>query len=245
MSMALAGRGHTALLRHSAQDALERTWCEAVSLDASLAETALVRSISQTSSLAHETDPPDYRPIRSLTCAFVFLDEVISVLRLTSIDAGSVDDAGMHMTPHWFTPPWDPSWGEHEVRDEECCWVCWAALSLTTSFRTEFLALLCPDSAHKRAGRRGSLGSGWQEGGGAAAHPKNAILVLYCGSLLLACNTEHTIDDVKAKIQDKQGIPQDQRHSSLESSSSMAPRCRTTTSRGRALFTLCSTCVVV
>jgi hypothetical protein len=136
------------------------------------------------------------------------------------------------------TPPWDPSWGEHEVRDEECCWVCWAALSLTTSFRTEFLALLCPDSAHKRAGRRGSLGSGWQEGGGAAAHPKNAILVLYCGSLLLTCNTEHTIDDVKAKIQDKQGIPQDQRHSSLESSSSMAPRCRTTTSRGRALFTL-------
>lgn len=91
MSMALAGRGHTALLRHSAQDALERTWCEAVWLDASLAETALVRSISQTSSLAHETDPPDYRPIRSLTCAFVFLDEVISVLRLTSIDAGSVD----------------------------------------------------------------------------------------------------------------------------------------------------------
>ncbi|KAJ7810109.1 hypothetical protein B0H13DRAFT_1467350, partial [Mycena leptocephala] len=171
------GREHAALLRHLAQDALERTWREAVWPDASLAETALVRSISHTSYLAHETDAPDYRPIRNLTCAFAFLDEVISVLELTSIDAGSGDvcryahgaapvvnvqpDMQCACFPPGAPPSdpdrmwsgtlgWEPSWGEREIRDEEYRRVCWAALGLATSFRTRFLALSRPDSAHKR-----------------------------------------------------------------------------------------------
>jgi hypothetical protein len=53
-----------ALVQHSAQDAVERTWREAVWVDVTLAEAALVRLISHTSSLAHETDPPDHRPMK-------------------------------------------------------------------------------------------------------------------------------------------------------------------------------------
>ncbi|KAJ7865514.1 hypothetical protein B0H13DRAFT_2352941 [Mycena leptocephala] len=89
-----------------------------------------------------------------------FPHEVISMLGLTSIDAGSgnICRSAHGATPvvnlqpdvQWacFPPsdpdrvwssalPWDPSWGEREIRDEECWRVCWAALSLVMSFRIE------------------------------------------------------------------------------------------------------------
>ncbi|KAF7335676.1 Zn(2)-C6 fungal-type domain-containing protein [Mycena venus] len=215
------GRERAALLRHSAQDALERTWREAVWLDASLAEAALI--IVQYEASAH----PEYHPDR-LARAFAFLDEVISVLGLTSIDAGSADvcryaqgaapvvnvqpDVQCACFPPGTPPsdpdrvwssalPWDPSWSEHEIRDEECRRVCWAALSLATSFRTECLALSRPDGCSalsicdpanylvlfpNELYDRGSFGSGRQEGSGTTAHPKNGIWALYCRSMLLA-----------------------------------------------------------
>ncbi|KAJ6607183.1 hypothetical protein B0H10DRAFT_1956531 [Mycena sp. CBHHK59/15] len=79
----MAGRDRAAWLRDSAQTALERAWREAVWLDASLAEAALL----------HADNPPpplDYRPLRilrppgvppdRLLRALTFLDEIIGVL---------------------------------------------------------------------------------------------------------------------------------------------------------------------
>ncbi|KAJ7194475.1 hypothetical protein B0H12DRAFT_714134 [Mycena haematopus] len=215
-----AGRERAAFLRHSAQEALERTWREGVWLDASLAEAALV--IAQYEASAH----PDYHPDR-LARAFAFLDEVMSVLGLTSVDAGNPDvcryargaapvvDVQPDVRCTCFPPgspppgpdrvspsalPWDPTWGEHEIRDEECRRVCWAALSLVTSFRVDCMALTRPDESQglricdpanylvlfpNEMYDRGSFGSGRQEGG-VIAHPKNAIWTLFCRSMLLA-----------------------------------------------------------
>ncbi|KAF8137874.1 hypothetical protein K438DRAFT_2023529 [Mycena galopus ATCC 62051] len=214
-----AGRERAASLRHSAQEALERAWREGVWLDASLAEAALI--IAQYEASAH----PEYHPDR-LARAFAFLDEVISVLGLTSVDAGNPEvcrygrgaapvvdvqpDARCACLPPGTPPPgpdhvspsalvWDPSWGEHEIRDEECRRVCWAALSLVTSFRVDCMALTRPDESQglqicdpanyllmfpNEMYDRGSFGR--QEGGGVGAHPKNAIWTLFCRSMLLA-----------------------------------------------------------
>ncbi|KAJ7029829.1 hypothetical protein C8F04DRAFT_1043062 [Mycena alexandri] len=208
-----SGRERAAFLRHSAQDALERTWREGVWLDASLAEAALI--ITQYEASAH----PEYSPDR-LARAFAFMDEIIAALGLTAVDAGSADvcryasgaapvvpappDLRCACIPPGAPPPdrdsvwssalpWDPSWGEREIRDEECRRLCWSALSLATSFRTECMALartdeclglrLCDPANVRRCGR----GQG-QDGGGdaGAAHPKNAIWALYCRSMLLA-----------------------------------------------------------
>ncbi|KAJ6502935.1 hypothetical protein C8R47DRAFT_969624 [Mycena vitilis] len=217
------GRERAAFLRHSAQDALERAWREGVWVDASLAEAALI--IAQYEASAH----PDYHPDR-LAHALGFLDELLSALGLTTVDVGRADvcryaagaapvvlDAPMAGarcgciplgTPPpdpdsvWASAlPWDPTWDEHRVRDEECRRVCWAALSLVTSFRAECLALarvdecaalricdpanylvLFPNEMYDRG--QGGFGSGRQDDAG--AHPKNAIWALFCRSMLLA-----------------------------------------------------------
>ncbi|KAJ7676664.1 hypothetical protein DFH06DRAFT_1317282 [Mycena polygramma] len=216
------GRDRAAFLRHSAQDALERAWREGVWVDASLAEAALI--IAQYEASAH----PEYHPDR-LAHALGFLDELLSALGLTTVDAGRADvcryaagaapvvlDAPMvgarcGCIPLGTPPPdpdsvwasalpWDPTWDEHRVRDEECRRVCWAALSLVTSFRAECLALaradecaalricdpanylvLFPNEMYDRG--QGGFGSGRQDAG---AHPKNAIWALFCRSMLLA-----------------------------------------------------------
>ncbi|KAJ6496098.1 hypothetical protein C8R45DRAFT_984957 [Mycena sanguinolenta] len=216
-----AGRERAAVLLHSAQEALDRTWREGVWLDASLAEAALV--IAQYEASAH----PEYHPER-LAGALAFLDKVMSGLGLTSVDAGKPDvchytrgaapvvdvqpEARCTCFPPGSPPPgpdsvspsalpWDPTWGEHEIRDEECRRVCWAALSLVTSFRVDCMALTRPDESQvlricdpanylvlfpNEMYDRGGFGSGRQDGGVAAAHPKNAIWTLFCRSMLLA-----------------------------------------------------------
>ncbi|KAJ6556266.1 hypothetical protein B0H19DRAFT_1152298 [Mycena capillaripes] len=217
-----AGRERAAFLRQSAQDALERAWRERTWIDASLAEAALV--IAQYEASAH----PEYHPDR-LARAFAFLDETISVLALTSVDAGRADVCryardvapGVDVPPDvrcgcippgtpppdrdsvWSSAlPWDPSWNEYQIRDEECRRVCWAALSLATSFRAECMALartdecltlrICDPANYlvlfpNEMYDRGNFGSGRQDGtGAAAAHSKNAIWALFCRSMLLA-----------------------------------------------------------
>lgn len=123
--------------------------------------------IAQYESSAH----PEYHPDR-LSRAFTFLDEVVSALALTSVDAQNADvchyasaaapvvavqpDMRCACMPPGTPPrdadsvlpstlPWDPSWGAREIRDEECRRVCWAALSLATSFRAECMALARAD----------------------------------------------------------------------------------------------------
>ncbi|KAJ7743601.1 hypothetical protein B0H16DRAFT_1008076 [Mycena metata] len=221
-----SGREHAASLRDSAQEALDRAWRERVWLDASLAEAALL--IVQYEASAH----PDYSPDR-LARAFAFLDEIIAALGLTTVDAGSADvchyasgaapivpvnpDPRCTCIPPGAPPPdrdsvwssalpWDPNWGDREIRDEECRRLCWSVLSLATSFRTECMALartdeclglrfcdpanylvLFPNEMYERgfgAGRRQALGQDGDTAGG--AHPKNAIWALYCRSMLLA-----------------------------------------------------------
>ncbi|KAJ7633303.1 hypothetical protein B0H17DRAFT_1108091 [Mycena rosella] len=213
------GRERAAFLRHSAQDALERAWREGMWVDATLAEAALLLALYEYS--AH----PDYHPDR-LARAFVFLDEVFNALGLTAADANSGADvcryargaapvvdvhAGMQCgcIPPGSPPrdadsvwasalPWDPSWDEQKVRDEECRRMCWGALSLVTSFRTECMALGRPDDCAalclcdpanylllfpNELYDRGGFGGGRQDGG---MHPKNAIWALFCRSMLLA-----------------------------------------------------------
>ncbi|KAJ7252059.1 hypothetical protein C8J57DRAFT_1352098 [Mycena rebaudengoi] len=87
---------------------------------------------------------------------------------------------------------WDPSWSASEIRDEECRRLCWSALTLATSFRTECIALartdgcaglaLCepanylilfPNEVYDRGVKGGT-------------HPKNALWALYCRSMLVA-----------------------------------------------------------
>ncbi|KAJ7169913.1 hypothetical protein C8R46DRAFT_217813 [Mycena filopes] len=215
------GRERAAFLRHSAQDALERAWREGVWLDASLAEAALI--ITQYEASAH----PEYHPDR-LARAFALLDEIIGALGLTAVDANSADvchyahgaapvvaarpDVRCACIPGapsqgadsvWPSAlPWNPNWGECEIRDEECRRLCWSALSLATSFRTECMALARPDEC---LGLRlcdpanylvlfpnevYDRGFGRRQAGQEAAHPKNAIWALYCRSMLLAnfCN---------------------------------------------------------
>ncbi|KAJ7616023.1 hypothetical protein FB45DRAFT_935136 [Roridomyces roridus] len=211
-----SGRDRAAFLRHSAQDALERAWREGVWLDASLVEAALILVVYEAS--AH----PEYHPSR-LAQAFRVLDDALATLGLTSFDAGMRDvcryasgaaplaDAPSPSGPCRCIPPgspapardavwpralpWDPSWGAHEIRDEECRRVCWSALSLVTSFRTECLAFSRPDECEKlrmcdpssyllmfpnelyERGRRDA-------GGG--THAKNSVWALYGRSMLLA-----------------------------------------------------------
>ncbi|KAJ7137570.1 hypothetical protein C8R43DRAFT_1072243 [Mycena crocata] len=167
-----AGRATAAFLRHSAQDALERAWRDAIWVDASLAEAALIIAIYESS--AH----PEYHPDR-LARALTFLDEVLSTLNLTALDAGNPDvcrfarDAAPvvpapaidpRTTPCACVPtgtpapernssmwasssalPWDPNWSAREIRAEECRRVCWSALTLVTSFRAEGMALAPTD----------------------------------------------------------------------------------------------------
>ncbi|KAJ7872500.1 hypothetical protein B0H14DRAFT_3564701 [Mycena olivaceomarginata] len=121
-------------------DALQRTWREARWLDASLAEI-----IAQ-----YEISAPEYHPDR-LVLAFVFLDEMISVLELTSIDARIWDICRcvhgaapvINVQPDCVRAAMGPELGRD--RDDECRRVRWAALSLATSLCTECLVRSRPD----------------------------------------------------------------------------------------------------
>ncbi|KAJ7060362.1 hypothetical protein C8F01DRAFT_1369999 [Mycena amicta] len=88
-----AGRDRAAFLRQSAQDALERAWRDSGWVDASLAEAALL--IAQYEASAH----PEYHPDRVVR-ALRFLDEVLTALGLTGLDAARADVCRFaHETP--------------------------------------------------------------------------------------------------------------------------------------------------
>ncbi|KAJ7776535.1 hypothetical protein DFH07DRAFT_911882 [Mycena maculata] len=230
-----AGRERAGFLRHSAQEALERAWREGVWLDASLAEAALIIVLYESS--AH----PEYHPDR-LARALGFLDEVLSVLGLTALDAGSADVCryGHGAAPVVDVPPgaqcacvpprdrdsvyasalpWDPRWDAREIRDEECRRLCWCALALATSFRTECMALarvdacaglrLCDPASYlvlfpNEMYDRGGLSSGRDDGRG-GTHPKNAIWALYCRSMLLANFCANVVARSAESHEDREG----------------------------------------
>ncbi|KAJ7755773.1 hypothetical protein B0H14DRAFT_3512321 [Mycena olivaceomarginata] len=95
----------------------------------------------------YEISAPEYHPDR-LVLAFVFLDEMISVLELTSIDAGIGDVCRcVHGAAPVITDCVRAAMGPElgRDRDDECRRVRWAALSLATSLCTECLVRSRPD----------------------------------------------------------------------------------------------------
>ncbi|KAJ7451943.1 hypothetical protein FB451DRAFT_1051080, partial [Mycena latifolia] len=213
-----AGRSRAAFLRHAAQDALERAWREGVWRDATLAEAALIIALYESS--AH----PEYHPDR-LARALVFLDEILGALGLTAADASAPDvcryargaapvvdvrpSVECACLPPGSPPrdldtvgssalPWDPAWDARAVRAEEVRRLCWGALSVATSWRTECMALGRPDGGVGMAmcepanylllfpNEVYDRERGGRSGGDAGAHAKNAIWALFCRSMLLA-----------------------------------------------------------
>ncbi|KAL1945856.1 hypothetical protein VTO73DRAFT_1858 [Trametes versicolor] len=92
-----------------------------------------------------------------------------------------------------FSPPWDPQWGEEEIRKEECRRLCWCALTLVSTYTAQCAAfhtepmefrladpanyvLLFPGEAFERA-------TNHQHAFGQS--PKESVWALYCRSMLL------------------------------------------------------------
>ncbi|CAK5282513.1 unnamed protein product [Mycena citricolor] len=228
-----AGRERAAYFRRLAQEKLEQAWRERIWLDASLAMAALI--LAQYEASAH----PEYNPIRVVR-ALTFLDEIITGLGLSTFDSArpevcrypahatpTVHVEGMEAPqcsciPLGSPPPdldtvgqsalqWEPSWTQSEIQDEECRRVVWAALTLTTSFRMECLALtrhdeglmlsLCDPSNYQVL----FPNEIYDRNRGTGTHPRNAIWALYCRSMLL-CNFTSNVVAKDAETRDQREL---------------------------------------
>ncbi|KDQ27287.1 hypothetical protein PLEOSDRAFT_1076525 [Pleurotus ostreatus PC15] len=216
------GRGRALWFRNAAQEALNKAW-RSEWIDAQLAEAAFMLSLFEMS--VHPQYDPD-RVVNSL----VFLDNIIRHVSLTSVDAHDPDVAifptrtcsciptdAAHPPDAfstWAYPlPWDSSWTEVQVRDEECRRLCWSALSLVSTYTSQcaafnrdppnlFLtdpsnyAILFPGEVMDR------MSPAYRSSD--SPSPKESVWALYCRSMLLwtFCNrirVEGCSDEDKAE----------------------------------------------
>ncbi|KAI0249633.1 hypothetical protein BJV78DRAFT_1155707 [Lactifluus subvellereus] len=142
-----SGRAHALRFRDAAQVHLHESW-NAQRVDLGLAEAAMVLALFETS--AH----PEHDGASADT-ALIWLDRIIEVLQLTTLDARDPDtldhSTGVPIvapprpppkqcecttspadgsTTWSFQPAWDPSWSPEEAKAEETRRLCWSALIL-------------------------------------------------------------------------------------------------------------------
>ncbi|KIY70031.1 hypothetical protein CYLTODRAFT_392634 [Cylindrobasidium torrendii FP15055 ss-10] len=143
-------------LRNLAQNALDAAY-DSQWIDGTLAEAALILTLFETS--LH----PEYSLSR-IEKALVVLDNIIRQLALTDLDASDPDvttfsqrsvpivqstsappgscncpvaDPARAPDPYsssTYELPWDGSWNEYEIRQEECRRLCWSALGLAAQY---------------------------------------------------------------------------------------------------------------
>ncbi|KAG7091633.1 hypothetical protein E1B28_010654 [Marasmius oreades] len=160
-----SGRRSALGLRNAAHQAIQ-TAIRYHSVDAAVAEAALILCLFESS--AHpDYDPGRHAStlvllsdiIQSLSLTTIdrsdpeacqFPEHAVPTVQLSTTQAlsrrcGCIPSDAQEPPDDrtsWSYPlPWDPSWSEIQIRDEECRRVCWCALSLTASYTVQAAVL--------------------------------------------------------------------------------------------------------
>ncbi|KAF5376310.1 hypothetical protein D9615_008498 [Tricholomella constricta] len=234
------GRERALWLRANAQTYLE-TSLKSQWIDPSLAEAALILALFETS--AHPNYSPDRLEQALLNLDYIIRTTSLTTIdandpEVVHYPAGCVPmvnleplteetpdrkctcipaDAAQAPNPFssWsYIPPWDPTWTDGEIRDEECRRLCWSALSLMCNYVSQCVAfnreppdffltnssnyaLLFPGEILDRA----SL----SYRGSSSPSTKESVWALYCRSMLLwsftnRLRTSVTTNDEKVEL---------------------------------------------
>ncbi|KAG6830738.1 hypothetical protein H0H87_007214, partial [Tephrocybe sp. NHM501043] len=157
------GRERALWLRDTAetfiQSSISREW-----IDASLAEAALIIALFETS--AHPMYNPDRVEQALLTLDYIIRTTSLTTIDASDVDVliypvGSVPMSDLPydspdrkctcippdaaQVPNQFSSwsyklPWNPTWTDAEIRDEECRRLCWGSLSLMCNYVSQCVA---------------------------------------------------------------------------------------------------------
>ncbi|KAG5642774.1 hypothetical protein DXG03_002119 [Asterophora parasitica] len=234
------GRERALWLRATAQTSLEASMASQW-IDPSLAEAALILALFESS--AHPMYNPDRVEQSLLNLDYIIRSTNLTTLDISDPDAVHypagcvpvvnleplVDESpdrkcacipsdsaqGPNPFSSWsYVPPWDPTWTEAEIRDEECRRLCWSALSLMCNYVSQCVAfnrdppnffltncsnyvLLFPGEVLDRVSPsyRGSM----------SPSTKESVWALYCRSMLLwnftnQLRTKPVLNDDKVEL---------------------------------------------
>ncbi|KAF8230754.1 hypothetical protein L208DRAFT_1438051 [Tricholoma matsutake] len=213
------GRDRALWLRNAAQGALEQALASEW-VDASLAEAALMLALFESS--AHPHYSPDRLASSLILLDDIIRDNTLTTIDANDRDVSSFP-AGCVPTIHlegpeeppgrkcacipsdavhppnpftsWsYTLPWDSSWTDVQIRDEECRRLCWTALSLICDYTSQCVAFnkqppnfFLSDSGNYALLFPGEVLDRMSPSYRAADSPstKESVWALYCRSMLL------------------------------------------------------------